>query len=221
MGIAAISDSLEASKLNHLTAAEHLAQAKQACGSGSLCLNISEALAHIQKIPASAPEYAEALKLSNAIGQQTAHEKEEAENASREQMQRNFQGEAHDSFSCATSTEKEPIVSFDNGKFWWRDDGRCTEREQKKRDEDAQIYSYWSTTVRVDTDMDSFWLPDEERNCQTFPDDSGTVASVLCDATAHANHNIPVRFWGGVHRNTVSDWKCRREGDTFVCRATD
>lgn len=221
LGIVAISDSWEANKFNRLTAAEHLAQAKVACGNGSQCLNASGALPHIQKIPASAPEYGEALRLWTAIGQQTAREKEEAEKKALEQMQRNFQGEAHDSFSCATSTQNEPIVSFDDGKFWWKDDGRCAERQQRRRDEDAQIHSYWSTTVRVNTDMDSFWLPDEERNCQTFPDDKGRVASVLCDATAHANHNIPVEFWGGVDRNTVSDWRCRREGGTFVCRATD
>jgi len=28
--------------------------------------------------------------------------------------------------------------------------------------------------------------------------------------------HIPVRFWGGVDRNTVSNWKCRREKDDFV-----
>ena len=81
------------------------------------------------------------------------------------------------------------------------------ERIQKNRNEDAQIHSYWATTVRVDTDMDSFWLPDEERTCQTFPDNKGRVATVTCDATSHATHNIPVKFWGGVDRDTVSNWK--------------
>ena len=33
----------------------------------------------------------------------------------------------------------------------------------------SQLHSYWSTTVRVDTDMDSFWLPDKERTCKTYP----------------------------------------------------
>jgi hypothetical protein len=28
-------------------------------------------------------------------------------------------------------------------------------------------------------------------------------------------------FSGSVDRDTVSDWKCRREGDEFVCRAID
>lgn len=146
-----------------------------------------------------------------------------AKQESREQMQRNLQGEAHDSFLCANSKEKQPIVSFDNGSFWWEDDGRCANRMQKERDVDAQIYSYWSTTIRVNTDMDSFWLPDEERTCKTLPDERGRVASVTCDATAHGGHNIPVEFWGGVDRNTVSDWRCRREMDSlqdkFVCRA--
>lgn len=239
--IGVVSDSLEPKKNDHGTAVdnmsptEHLAQAKAECGNGSLCLNPIEAAYQISMIPSSAPEYGEASKLLATIMQQESRENAEllektgteiqksddAEQRSREQMQRNFQGEAHDSFSCATSTEKEPIVSFDDGKFWWKDDGRCAEREQKRRDEDAQIYSYWPNTVRVNTDMDSFWLPDEERNCQTLPDDKGRVSTVICDTTAHANHNIPVTFWGGVDRNTVSDWRCRREGGSFVCRATD
>ena len=28
-----------------------------------------------------------------------------------------------------------------------------------------------------------------------------------------------VKFWGGIDRNTISFWRCRREGDAFVCRA--
>jgi hypothetical protein len=113
-------------------------------------------------------------------------------------------------------------MSFDNGNNWWKDDGRCAEQLQKARDSNAQGYSYWSTTLRVDTDMDSSWLADEERTCQTYPDDKGKVSVVGCNATgSHRDHNIPVKFWGGVERNTVSDWKCRREGDEFVCRAID
>ena len=82
--------------------------------------------------------------------------------------------------------------------------------------------SYWPTTLRVDTDMDSFWLNNEERTCQTFPDDKGRVTRVTCSGNAsHQEHNIPVKFWGGVDRNTVSDWKCRKEGGNFVCRAID
>lgn len=94
--------------------------------------------------------------------------------------------------------------------------------QQAKRDDDARFDSYWPTTLRVDTDMDSFWLRDEERTCQTYPDEKGRVAVVACNATgSHRDHNIPVKFWGGVERNTVSDWRCRREGDDFVCRAID
>jgi TPR repeat protein len=99
-------------------------------------------------------------------------------------------------------------------------------RQQQQRDEDAWIYSYWPTTIRVDTDMDSFWLSDEERTCWTYPNDKGRVAFVACSASgSHRDHNIPVKFWGDVDRNTVSDWKCRREksilSDEFVCRAID
>ena len=88
----------------------------------------------------------------------------------------------------------------------------------------SQLHSYWSTTVRVDTDMDSFWLPDEERTCKTYPDAKGRVAVVACNESgSHRDHNIPVTFWGDLDRNAISDWKCRREKDTFkdefVCRA--
>ncbi len=69
--------------------------------------------------------------------------------------------------------------------------------------------------------MDSFWLNNEERTCQTFPDGKGRVQRVSCGSTSHQDHSIPVKFWGGLDRNTVSDWKCRREGDEFVCRALD
>jgi TPR repeat protein len=84
--------------------------------------------------------------------------------------------------------------------------------------------SYWPTTIRVDTDMDSFWLPDEERTCQTHPNDNGRIAVVACNPSgSHRDHNIPVTFWGDPNRDTVSDWKCRREksifSDKFVCRA--
>ncbi len=148
-----------------------------------------------------------------------------ARDESYSRAQLNFAGGANDPYDCSISTENQTIVSFDHGKFWWKDDGRCAEQEQKKRDEDAKTHSYWSTTIRVDTDMDSSWLPDEERTCQTYPDLKGRVSVVHCDATANARHNIPVEFWGGVNRNTTSDWKCRREkdllSDQFVCRAID
>lgn len=102
-------------------------------------------------------------------------------------------------------------------------DPRYTQaQEQAKRDEDAQIHSYWPTTLRVDTDMDSFWLKGEERVCQTYPDEKGRVSVVACNLTSsRRDHNIPVKFWGGVDRNVISGWKCRREDDDFVCRAID
>jgi hypothetical protein len=91
---------------------------------------------------------------------------------------------------------------------------------QAKPNEDSSLDSYWPTTIRVDTDMDSFWLLNEERVCQTYIDDKGKVSVVSCNATgSHRDHNIPVKFWGSVDRNTVSSWKCRRESDEFVCRA--
>jgi hypothetical protein len=157
--------------------------------------------------------------------EQVIQKPDDAEQSSREQMQRNLQGLAHDGFLCGTSAENLPIVSFDNGNFWWKDDGRCATREQAGRDQDARLSSYWPTKVRVDTDMNASWLADEERSCITTPDEKGRVSVVVCDAKSRDTHNIPVTFWGGVDRNTVSDWKCRREksilSDTFVCRAVD
>ena len=107
----------------------------------------------------------------------------ESEEQSREQMLRNVQGVIHDNFSCRVLADNELIslppghaleepsiavaMSFDGGQHWWADDGRCAalpaevqaakqKAEQDQRDADAKLYSYWSTTVRVDTDMDSF-----------------------------------------------------------------
>ena len=82
--------------------------------------------------------------------------------------------------------------------------------------------SFHSTTLRVDTDIDEFWLNGEERVCQTYPDGKGRVATVACNPTSsRRDRNIPVKFWGSVDRNAVSDWNCRRQGDYFVCRAID
>jgi hypothetical protein len=95
-------------------------------------------------------------------------------------------------------------------------------RAKEQRDSDASLSSYWPTTVRVETDMDSFWLNGEERTCLTTPGANGRVAIVTCnDSDSHRTHNIPVKFWGGVERNRVSSWRCRREGDYFVRRALD
>lgn len=166
----------------------------------------------------------------------------QSEESSRTQMLKNVAGEAHDSFYCDPSLGGAPDMSFDFGHYWWSDDGRCTARlekereakeraeqeqraqQQKQRDADAELSSYWPTTLRVDSDIDSSWLPDEERTCQTHPDNGGRIAVVVCKASgSHRDHNIPVEFWGGVDRNTASDWKCRREksllADRFVCRA--
>jgi len=221
------------------------------------------ALYHLDKIPPSAPEYSDATELRSLIQAfrmkaEAARQKQEqalaAERAkqqaehdrlthqsveeSREQMLRNLLGQAHDSFTCDTSNDNLPIVSFDHGHYWWSDDGRCATQlqrareaadreaqqkrweEQKARDSEAELSSYWSTTIRVDTDMDSFWLVNEERTCQTYPNEKGRVAVVSCSAGgSHKDHNIPVKFWGGVDRSTVSEWRCRRESDGFVCRA--
>jgi hypothetical protein len=189
-----------------------------------------------ERAAAIAKEQAERSRLMN-----------QSEDESIAQMMKNVNGKAHDAFVCNTSTENTPIMSFDYGHYWWGDDGRCAaqqarqqellaeiraqqeeaerqtrEQEQRKRDEDAELSSYWPTTIRVDTDMDSFWLRSEERTCKTYPDSNGRVSIVACNATgSHRDHNIPVKFWGAVDRNTVSEWKCRREGDDFVCRALD
>jgi len=257
-------------ELNHLppdSPAEHLRLAQDACLTkyGNVCADPASATSHLNKIPRDAAEYGEAHKLLEAIQLQKQTEQTDAERQrqylaakdaertrlanqtqqeSFEQMQRNFSGTAHEGFQCSISTEGTAVVSFDNGHYWWSDDGRCAgevqkrqaaeqqqrqneqravfEREQRQRDDNAQLSSYWPTTLRVDTDMDSFWLNNEERTCQTSPDDKGRVARVTCSGNAsHQDHSIPVKFWGGVDRNTVSDWKCRREGDEFVCRAID
>jgi hypothetical protein len=178
-------------------------------------------------------------RLGEALAEQHRIANQSNEEASQQYL-RNTAGEARDRFECGTSMESTPIMSFDYKHHWWADDGRCAaqeeaqqqakqeaerqqrEAEQKKLDEDAQLESYWPTTLRVDTDMDSFWFNDEERTCQTYPDSKGRVAVVACNAGGtHRDRNIPVRFWGGVDRNTISNWRCRRESDQFVCKALD
>jgi hypothetical protein len=239
VGIGIYNDKPNNDRFDHLSAAEHLNRALVACGADAKnCLNPADAYRELWAIPKSAQEYnvASALLLSiqqQQISTQPSADKlptSEQNSANKlpaseqpyDQMQRNVQGIAHDAFTCANSTENTPIMSFDNGNNWWKDDGRCAEQLQKARDSEAENYSYWSTTLRVDTDIDSFWLPGEERTCQTYPDNKGKVATVACTSTGtHRDHNIPVKFWGGVERNTISDWKCRREGDEFVCRAID
>lgn len=251
-------------KFNHFSPAEHLQLARDACSAkpeSAVCMNSAAATQHLNKIPHDATEYGEARKLLEVIRLQVqaalerqreyraAQEAEQTRLATQtwqesfEQKQKNAAGTAHDAYRCSTSTTGVTIISFDNGHFWWADDGRCTaeeqkkqaeeqqrqndlqatrQREQRQRDDDAQSSSYWPTTLRVETDMDSFWLNNEERTCVTAPDDKGRVTRVTCSTNAaHQDHSIPVKFWGGVDRNTVSDWKCRREADEFVCRAID
>ncbi len=257
-------------RVKHLSPGEHLRIAHDLCPDMQrvfICVEpyAEQAIGHLQKIPPSAPEYTDASKLLSSIQssrerQRAIHQQQEQERAallakgqaernrlmsqseeeSRKQMWSNVSGQAHDAFTCSTSPENSPIMSFDYGRYWWVDDGRCAAQqakqeqqreeaeqqkdaqEQKKRDQDAELLSYWPTTLRVDTDMDSFWLPNEERTCQTYPAANGRVATVACSTSgSHRDHNIPVRFWGGVDRNRVSDWKCRREEDQFVCRAID
>jgi hypothetical protein len=252
-----LSEAYDKFKFNHLSAAEHLHLAQDACRTNQYngtCVDPPTANLHLNKIPHDAAEYGDAYKLMEAIQlqQQAAEERQrqhlagqeaqrlklanQTREESFEQMQRNVAGTAHDPYRCAaTSTVGTQFLTFDNGHYWWNDDGRCAaeelmrqaaaeqrqneqraahQRHQKQRDEDAQPSSYWPTTLRVDTDMDSFWLNNEERTCQTSPDDKGRVARVTCSGNAsHHDHSIPVKFWGGVDRNTVSDWKCRREGD--------
>jgi len=259
-----LADAYDEFKFNHLSPAEHLRLAKDACRTtqyGNICVDPSTATPHLNKISRDAPEYGDAYKLLEVIRlQQEAAAERQRQNLARqeaerlrlsnqtyqesyEQMQRNVAATAHDPYRCAISTTDTRILSFDNGHYWWADDGRCAaeelkkqaeeerekierraayERQQRQRDDDAQLSSYWPTTLRVDTDMDSFWLNNEERTCMTSPDDKGRVARVNCSANAsHQDHSIPVKFWGGVDRGTVSQWKCRREGDEFVCRAID
>jgi len=230
---------------NHLSYADHLRIAKSIChvvdtSTATTCFSTDtvEASRHLEKIASNAGEYAEASKLLTVIRNQEerirAHERQALEKA-RSPLE---QARSQTSFTCSSGYPKSctkpddadctlrPIISLDNGATWVRDDGRCAAREQKKRDDDAEVYSYWPTTLRVDTDIDSSWLNDEERTCQTYPDKKGRVSVVACNASdSRKDHNIPVRFWGGVDRNTVSDWICRKEvfllNQTFVCRAID
>ena len=191
-------------KWEHAPAPQHLAEMKAA-----LSLNrFDTARLELSAIADSAPEHIEGEAILAA-----------ADKAAREKKARNFYGQAHDPFSCGKG-EKGPVVSYDNGGHWWVDDGRCANQLiQKQKDKDAKLHSYYSTKLRVDTDMNSSWLPDEERTCETYPDLEGKVSTVTCEPNNHDTHNIPVTFWGGVTRNTASQWKCRRESDFFVCRA--
>jgi hypothetical protein len=240
----AASDAYDGYRFNHLPAGEHLRLAQEICHSkqfGAICFaaDTSEAVRHLERIASTTPEYGQASELLATIRQQDRRIAERQQKAIAEAQAENTTKQSAaatdiSNFTCSRGYPKsctkeddgpcalKPIISFDNGSTWRQDDGRCAAREQKKRDEDAEMYSYWPSTIRVDTDMDSFWLPNEERTCQTYSDNKGEVSVVACNASgSHRDHNIPVKFWGGIARNTVSDWKCRREGDQFVCRAID
>jgi hypothetical protein len=225
-------------KFNHLSQAEHLKAAQDLCRSKqfpAFCVSdyASDAVRHLEKIPSTSPEYSEAQGLLTTIHEQEQRDRQEQARAAPAQKAESATGDGG-TFICSTGHSTscgnnwsgdcvaKPIISYNNSQTWVQDDGRCAAKEQKKRDQDAEVYSYWPTKLRVDTDIDSSWLNNEERTCQTYPDDKGRVAVVACNATgSHRDHNIPVTFWGGVDRNIVSDWKCRREGEDFVCRALD
>jgi len=235
--VTSVVSAVEEFAFNHTSAAGHLKRARAACGisdgvDATNCADPDQAFRQLWAIPKSSEEYGVAAAFLTSLQQQhvrltaeSAAKSDQLKNYAFAQMQENFNGQSHDPFKCANSTENKPIVSFDGGNSWWKDDGRCAEQLQKTRDSNAQGYSYWSTTLRVNTDIDSSWLADEERTCQTYPDDKGKVAAVACNATGTLDHNIPIKFWGGVERNTTSHWKCRREksllSDEFVCRAVD
>ena len=121
---------------------------------------------------------------------------------------------------AAKEVEREDQLRHERNEAEGAKEQYDSEAERLKKD--ANLSSYWPTTVRVDTDMDSFWLNAEERTCITTSGAEGRVAAVTCDDSgSHQAHNIPVKFWGGVDRNVGSSWRCRREGDDFVCRAID
>jgi len=117
------------------------------------CADRQAATKNLRAVPSTATESQEASSLLAQVSRQI-------EDDAREQMIKNFNGAARDPFRCDHSPiGNYDIVSFDDGRTWWKGDGRCAAQLHKKRDEDAGLSSYWSTTVRVDTDMNSSWLP--------------------------------------------------------------
>jgi hypothetical protein len=195
---------VQQAKFVAMTAAEHL----KAAQADLFDQNWRDAEQHLDAIPANAPDRGTQAYIG------LEHQIERERNAS-------------GSFRCgAQQSTGAEYMSLDDGKSWVPDDGRCADRLIKQRDADAQVHSYWSTSVRVDTDMNASWLNQEERICTSYPGEKDRVAVVKCDLNVErATHSIPVEFWGGVDRGHPSDWRCRREkgllNDQFVCRAID
>ena len=93
-------------KFNRLSSAEHLATAKRSLNEPYVSAR------HLSAITSGAAEYDEATELLAEIRRKQQELAGQAEKLSREQMLRNVQGTAHDSFKCSTSTAHQPIMSF-------------------------------------------------------------------------------------------------------------
>ena len=144
----------DAYKEVHMTPTDHLRKAKLLCPEsqdrrGVFCqaYRQADAESELRAIRSTAPEYSEGNQLLSSI-----------KTSNRKQMEDNFSNVSHDIYRCAHSTEGKLIVSFDDGNSWWIDDGRCAARMESTRDREAESSSYWPTTLRVDTDMNSSWL---------------------------------------------------------------
>lgn len=265
-GVAELLDNYRIGGANDIPPSLRLEKAKELCPElqpdefGCSGLNESNAIAQLEQVPQDATAFQGASDMLKGLRAQQRSREEAArkaaatvasetlqhcqrlrtqsEDESRRQWLHNVFVNGRDAFACDET--KPSLVSFDEGHYWWPDDGRCAAKmrakqdaeqeqrrlellraaaEQKARDERAWLSSFWSTTLRVDTDMNSSWLPNEERTCQTYPDRNGRVSAVSCASGGRLEHNIPVAFWGGVDRSTVSNWRCRREDNGFTCRA--
>lgn len=182
----------ESAAFKRMTPAEHLHEAKVF----SFIPGI--AIPNLEAIPQDAPEYKEVPELMKA-----ALEVKKADEDRRKELAAHppVFSEADRAAQLAEETKRAKL---------------------RPNDSDNYLLRFWSTTVRVDTDMDSFWLNGEQRKCTTSPDDTGRVATVTCNYSAsHQIHNIPVDFYGPVDTNRVSSWTCTRKGDSFECRTTE
>lgn len=177
-----------------LTPSEHFAEAKAAWEPRHA--NLNGALRHLNAIPESSSEYREARYFLLEL---------QAEKYIRDERERQL------------AEDRQQAVEFEKVQR----EAEKEDRMQRKRDEAAEFSSYIPTKLRVDTDMNSFWLDQEERTCQSYPGGDKRVSYVSCNPSATETHNIPVTFWGGVDRGKTSSWKCRRDGDKFICRAID